>query len=352
MATEENLATQEVTNEAPEVAKVEESLDTRDIVAREVEKLEKADKVEDKPRDEKGKFAQKGVVNDKPEATEPTDKDEPKDVAKDEKTEVKPEKPARNPFSAWKKEAQEKLSGLPPEVQELIIEREGQFHKGIEKYKSEAHLARNIEKAIAPHKDYMLQLGVTPEIAFANLLQTERTLRTGSKEQKAALFRQLAHDYQIDASEVAQMPFDPQMHQLQSELAQLRNQMGSTQASQQSAEVGQIEQTIEQFAQSHEYFDDVKLHMADLLDKGFATDLDDAYTKAVRLNDDVFSKFQATQFENSKRQEALKADQAAKAAKAAAVSVRGAPTGATHNPTPSTTEEAVRMAMRQHGLIN
>ena len=351
MATEENLATQEVTNEAPAA---EVSLDTRDIVAREVEKLEQSTKEAEKPRESDGKFAKKGVVQEKSTDESPKDEQsEDKTVAKDEKTEDKPaEKPARNPFSAWKKEAQEKLSGLPPEVQELIIEREGQFHKGIEKYKAEAHVARSIEKAIAPHKDYMLQLGVTPEIAFANLLQTERTLRTGSPEQKAELFRQLANDYQIDVSQVAEMPFDPKMHQLQSELAHLRNQMGVTQASQQSAEVGKIEQSIEQFAQSHEYFEDVKLHMADLLDKGFATTLDDAYTKAIRLNDDVFGKYQTKQFEESKREEALKADQAAKAAKAAAVSVRGAPTGATHNPTPATTEEAVRQAMRQHGLIN
>jgi len=342
MATEENLATQEGTNEVVATPKAEESLDTRDIVAREVEKLEQS---EAKPREKKG-VVQEKTTNDAPQA-------EDKTVAKDEKTDDKPaEKPARNPFSAWKKEAQEKLSGLPPEVQQLIIEREGQFHKGIEKYKSEAHVARSIEKAIAPHKDYMLQLGVTPEVAFSNLLQTERTLRTGSPEQKAALFRQLANDYQIDVSQVAEMPFDPKMHQLQQQISSLQAQLGNTQASQQSAEVSEIEQSIEQFAQSHEYFEDVKLYMADLLDKGFANNLDDAYTKAIRLNDDVFGKYQSKQIEESKRQEVLRADQAAKAAKAAAVSVRGAPTGTTHSPTPTTTEEAVRQAMRQHGLIN
>jgi len=54
----------------------------------------------------------------------------------------------------------------------------------------------------------------------------------------------------------------------------------------------QLNQSIEQFAQQHEYFDDVRETMADLLDKGLATTLDDAYVKAVRLNDDVFAKAQ------------------------------------------------------------
>jgi len=345
----ENLATQDAV--VNPIAEKTESLDTRDIIAREIEKHESPEQKADRTRDASGKFAPKPAVTEKAEVKEPTDKAEVKDTKNTAETKETTEKPARNPFSAWKKEAQAALSALPPEVQNFIQEREGQFHKGIEKYKQEAHLARNINKAIAPHVEYMQQLGVTPDVAFANLLQTERTLRTGSPEQKAQMFRQLAHDYGIDASQVAQMPFDPKMHQLQQELAQMRMQMSNTQASQQSAEVGEIEQSIEQFSQSHEYFEDVKLHMADLLDKGFATNLDDAYAKAIRLNDEVFGKYQAKQLEESKRQDVLKADQAAKAAKAAAVSVRGAPTGVTHNPTPATTEDAVRQAMKLHGLI-
>jgi hypothetical protein len=117
------------------------------------------------------------------------------------------------------------------------------------------------------------------------------------------------------------------------------------------AEEANLGQTIEQFADGKEYFEDVRGTMADLLDRGLAKDLDDAYTKALRLNDDVFGKWQASQHANTDRQRLEQANQAAKAAKASAVSVKGSPTGVTRAPEPKTTEEAVRQAMAASGLI-
>ena len=116
------------------------------------------------------------------------------------------------------------------------------------------------------------------------------------------------------------------------------------------AEEANLSQTIEQFADGKEYFEDVRETMADLLDRGLANDLDDAYAKALRLNDDVFSKWQASQQTIQERQRLEQANQAAKAAKASAVSVKGSPTGVTRMPEPKTTEDAVRYAMAQLGL--
>lgn len=309
--------------ETEPVIEVAESEETHDIVAREIKERE---------RDEAGKFVKK----DEPPAVETAQAETPPE----------PEAPKHNPFSAWKKEAQEKLAGLDPEIQGMIAERESQFHRGISQYKEEAYFARSIKKAVAPHAEYMKHLGVTPEVALSHLVGAERQLRTGTPEQKAAMFHQMAKDYNVDLGQIAQMPFDENMYRLQQQVQRLQSQL-APQSSQQSAEDEQLSEYIDSFAREHEHFEELRADMGLLLQEGKAKDLEDAYVKAIRLNDGLFEKTQAQQLEASRRQEALRANQAAKAAKAAAVSVKGAPTGITHV-TPATTEDAVRQAMRQH----
>lgn len=342
MSDNENLATQveettEVTNTEPQ--------DIRDVIAGELDKLDAAPEVteetteqkEQRERDEKGRFA----------AKEAEKAEKPEEAPKEEATTE--EKP-RNPFSSWKKEAQEALSKLDPQVQKYIMDRESQFHNGIQQYKQDAIIGRQLNAAIQPHKEYLDYLKVTPEHAFDKLLQTEKLLRTGSDEQKSQMFLKMAHDYGINLAALQQMPFDPNAHRLESELAAMRNQLQSINQQKQIAEQEQLGQTIQGFAQSHEYFEEVRETMADLLDRGLANDLEDAYTKAVRLNDDVFNRTLAQQSQSNQTSQLQRADMAAKAAKAAAVSVKGAPTGVTRAPEPKSTEEAVRAAMAAMGF--
>lgn len=333
MSEEQTLDTQEV----------QEPTETRDIVAREFDKLDQAEPTEqsDEKRDDRGRF--------KPKEAEP--QQETPDVAKEapqKQSEGKPQEPERNPFAAWKKPAQEALRALPPETQQYIVEREQQFHKGIQQYKEDAQKGRSLGNAIAPHLEYLQQLQVAPEVAISKLIEVEKTLRTSDPQTKAKEFVRLAHDYGIDLNSLTSVPFDPYHHQLEQRLAQQQAALEQITQSRQMAEEAQLGQTIEQFAQTHEHFDEVRETMADLLDKGFASDLNDAYAKAVRLNDDVFSRVsqQPTQQVNPIQ----RANEAAKAAKASAVSVKGSPTGVTRAPEPKTTEEAVRQAMANLGL--
>jgi len=310
-------------------AVVQEPEDTRDVVARELDKLDEAEKAE-----------QNEPARAEPQAEKP-------ETAQESENRQEPaveDKPQRNPFAAWKKPAQEALSQLPLETQQYIVEREQQFHKGIQQYKEDAQKGRSLGNALAPHMEYLNQLQVAPEVAINKLIETERRLRTSDPQTKAKEFVRLAHDYGIDINSLTSVPFDPYHHNLEQQLAQQQQQLAQLSQSRQMAEEAQLGQTIEQFAQSHEHFDEVRETMADLLDKGFATDLNDAYAKAVRLNDDVYGRIQPT---NTNLQ---RANDAAKAAKASAVSVKGSPTGVTRAPEPKTTEEAVRQAMAQLGL--
>ena len=271
----------------------------------------------------------------------------PEEVEKVEEVKVSPE---RSPWKSWKADAAKVMEKLPEEAQKYIIERQDQFHKGIEQYKEAANYAKTIDRAISPYKDYMSNLGVTPDVAFTNLLKTEHTLRMGSYQEKAEMLQKLAHDYQIDMNSLAGVPYDPNMHNLKSQLEYTQSQLQASQNFRQSQEDVQIQSSIDEFAQSHEHFTDVQATMADLLERGFANDLDDAYAKAIRLDDNVFNKTVAQQQSGVNRQNLVQANQAAQAAKAAAVSVKGAPAGVTRSVMPASTEDAVRQAMRLHGL--
>ena len=271
----------------------------------------------------------------------------PEEVEEVKEVKVSPE---RSPWKSWKADAAKVMEKLPEEAQKYIIERQDQFHKGIEQYKEAANYAKTIDRAISPYKDYMSNLGVTPDVAFTNLLKTEHTLRMGTYQEKAEMLQKLAHDYQIDMNSLAGVPYDPNMHNLKSQLEYTQSQLQASQNFRQSQEDVQIQSTIDEFAQSHEHFTDVQATMADLLERGFANDLDDAYAKAVRLDDNLFNKTVAQQQGGANRQNLVQANQAAQAAKAAAVSVKGAPAGVTRSVMPASTEDAVRQAMRLHGL--
>ena len=267
-----------------------------------------------------------------------------------EPVQVEPEQPKHDPWKSWKKEAAEEMAKLPDNVQKYIIERQDQFHKGLEQYKAAANYAKIIDKSIAPYKEYLSGLGVTPEVAFPNLLKTERTLRTGSPQEKVEMFQKLAHDYGIDLGALANIPYDANLAQLKAQKEWLESQLQASQDFKQSHEDAQIQSVIEDFGSQHEFFADVREKMADLLDSGLAHDLQDAYAKAIRLDDDVFAKYQAKQQVNSKTAQLSKANQAAQAAKQAAVQVKGSPVGVKNQAAPKSTEDAVRMAFLAHGL--
>ena len=293
-----------------------ENSDTRDIVAEAMEKHEQLEQPEEIAKEQE---------------SEP------------EETDSEPEKPARDPWSSWKKEAAEIMRTLPEDAQKYIIERQDQFHKGIEGYREAANFAKSIDKAINPYKDYLGQLGVAPDVAFSNLLRTEKTLRTGSAQEKAELFQKLAHDYGIDMGQLASIPFDAERSRMKSELAYYQEQLKASNDFRQSQEDAQYHSLINDFGQQHEHFEAVREDMALLLESGKAQTLEDAYAKALRLNDELYAK-------NMEKQQLSAATQQAQRAKQAAVQVKGSPAGVKSQPVPRTTEEAVRMAMVSLGL--
>ena len=294
----------------------------------------------DKPRDEHGKFA-KGSQNASESDTKAFDNNNEQEV------QVKPRP------SSWKKDYEEHWGKVDPTLQDYIQQREADYAKGVSTYKNQWDMAAPIVEAIRPFEPLLRQYGVAPQQWVTQLGNAHAQLVSGTPDQKLQVFQQLANDYGINLGAVTgQQGYDPQFSQLAQELNQIKNQWSSFQSQQEMIEQSQLQNEIASFRDDKPYFEDVRETMAGLLQSGMAHDLQSAYDKAIRLNDDVFHKVNATQAQKS---EAVQREKVAQA-KAKVLSPRSTtPTASSSNggKSASSAREAIMAAMEAHssGLI-
>jgi hypothetical protein len=258
-------------------------------------------------------------------------------------TPVEPVREAKPSPKAWKKELAEKYwNNLDPDLQEEILRREEAVSRGFEQYKTDAQYASDLKQVIDPYNDYINQMGVSAPAAIDHLLKSEYQLRNGTPYEKAQLFMQWANAYGVNLEELATQRPDPAFA-MQSELAQLRGMYNQLIQTQQQTQDKQVLSEIEQFAATHEHLDTVREDMALLLQAGKASNLDEAYEKAIRLHDDLFNQVNGANQQMAEAQRREQADRAAKAAKAAAVSVKGSRSGVSQTP-PGNLRDALSQA--------
>jgi hypothetical protein len=279
----------------------------------------------EKVRDESGKFAKK-----EPEPVEkPVEKQTDTPI---EKTE--PEAPVKRAPSSWKKETQAEWEKLPSHVQEDVLRREADFHKGIEQYKQHAQKAQVYEQAIAPYQRTLQQMGVAPEQAIGALFKADDLLRNSAPHEKAAYFAQLAKDYGVQLDEIKQPPqVDPAYQQLLNEVRSLKTSEFQREQQRQQAEQQSLNSTIAKFSEGKEHFDAVREDMAALLQAGRAQDLEAAYDMAIWARPDLRSGL--LQQQTQAAEERARASIQAKRAQSASVSVKGSSPVSTHSANPN-----------------
>jgi len=294
----------------------------------------------EKPRDEHGKFA-KSSQNASDDVTEAFGDNNEQEVA------VKPRP------SSWKKDYEEHWGKLDPTLQDYIQQREADYAKGVSTYKNQWDMAAPIMESIRQFEPLLQHHGVAPQQWINQLGNAHAKLVMGSPEQKLQTFAQLANDYGVNLGQLTgQSGYDPQFSQLAQELNQIKNQWSSFQSQQEMAEQTQLQSEIASFKDDKPYFEEVRETMAGLLQNGMANDLQSAYDKAIRLNDDVFQRVQSQQTGKS---EAAQREKVA-AAKAKVLSPKSTtPTASTGNggKSASSAREAIMAAMEAHssGLI-
>lgn len=273
--------------------------------------------------------------------------------------EVVGEKPAEEPGSkaapdpridrapqSWKGEAKKVWAELPLNVRQEVIRRERDATKLLQDTAEARQKAESFQGALAPHMDRINAMYQgNPITAINNLLGVERILVNGDPAAKVQLVANMIKHFGVDIRSLDKAlvgePVTPEVEQqstlerlLEQKLAPLQQFIQNQQQAQQ-AQLAKQEQeaahTVESMAldPKYPYFNEVRSDMADLIDlaakKGLYLSLEQAYSRAVRMNDDVYQASSERESSQAATQAALQAHQAAQKAKGAAVSVSGAP---------------------------
>lgn len=261
----------------------------------------------DRPRDEVGRFAPKAKEEEKPPVIEPPTVETPQ---------VKPRP------TSWKKDYEEHWGKLDPTLQDYINQRESEYAKGVSTYKQNWDQAAPIVEAMQPFMPILQQHNVPPAQWIQDLGSAHLTLVKGTPEQKLQKFVELANNYGVPLQALTGQQYDPQFSMLANELNQLKTQWSSFNTQRQQQEQQQIQSEIQTFSQGKPHFDAVREPMAQLLQSGMASDLQSAYEKAIRLNDDLWKTTQEEAQQAKAAQEAQARQQQVAKAKATAVSPR------------------------------
>ena len=290
-----------------EIVPVENAEARRDLLAQQFDEVEAAPEPA-RARDDTGKYAK------------------PAPEADPAATEVVEEPVWKRAPASWKKDYHD------DKLKEYAFQREEQMKAGIEPLKSKAQYADQMQEVIAPYMQTITGLGIDAPKAVKALMEADHILRTSQPHEKQQYFARLAQSYGINLNDVGglqqQAPVDPQFYALQNELNSVRCEVQNWKQQQEQQQNQVLLGEINQFSQKAEHFEEARPVMIQLLQRGVATDLQDAYEKAIRLDAGLFETVHQSQQAQADAAKRTVADRAAKAARAAAVSVRGSTPGA------------------------
>ena len=285
---------------------------------------------QDEPaRNEKGQFVAKDEAVAEEEVAEVVAEDEVEPEQPEEQPEVsdipKPTTWKKDLLPLWDKIAKgETLTKEESKKHlEYLNQRENEFKKGVSVYKAEAERAKALEEAITPFVPELQAQGIHPAAWINNLGRAHMILTKAPHEQKVQMFHRLAQDYGVNLNQInePQQPVDAYTQQLMQQLYQVNQEVSTIKGRFEQEEQARLNNEIERVRSDRErfpHFDMVREEMAQLLELGKAQDLETAYAKAVRMNDEAFRLEQEKLLNNATKQ-ASKAQQVARA-KATAVS--------------------------------
>lgn len=206
--------------------------------------------------------------------------------------------------ASWKPGLREHWKSLPPDVQSEVIRREREMDTRLQEAAVTRKFVDRFNEITSPYKALIEAEGAEPLNAFHDYLKTATLLRTGNPVDKARMVAQLVTQYGIPLQALdaylaqviqggalppPQQPFgqppqspefkDPRVDQLLADM--------------QSRERDQVTREIDTFRSdpAHEFFDDVRATMADVMDaasrRGVTLSMHEAYLRACQIEPDV-----------------------------------------------------------------
>jgi hypothetical protein len=217
--------------------------------------------------------------------------------------------PAAPAPASWKASLREYWKTLAPEVQQEIQRRE---NEQVGRMRENAVMRQHVDRfnsIVEPYRALMEAEGGEPLAAFHDYLKAATLLRTGAPNDRAAFVAALVQRYGVplDALDAhlaqaiqrgpgATSPLYPtqQAQAPQQQPQQFRDpRLDALLAHVEQQASGQIRNEVSSFKADgkHEFFDDVRLTMADVMDaaakRGIEMSMEDAYQRAIMIEPEV-----------------------------------------------------------------
>lgn len=204
--------------------------------------------------------------------------------------------------------AREEWKNTPKAMKDAIAKRERDYAVGIQKHAEGAKRAAQMDQVLSPYRQYFAINGNNPAKTVSELLQTAASLHSGAPLQKAQQVVNLIHQFGVDVQAVDKLlvgetpdqPAPAQDHAIQQAVQQAvapyqqhMQQIQQAQAQQTQKAQGAAMDELQRFSQDpkNEFFRDVRMDMADILDfaakRGMDMSLEDAYHRACQLHPEV-----------------------------------------------------------------
>lgn len=289
-------------------------------------------------RDETGKFAKADTAPKRETLTLPEKdagvKADPTQqlgvVPPDPAAPVEPPKPSIEPPKGWSAEEKAKWKELPEWAQRTTARREEEAFREISRFDEDRNFGRKVRDIAAPYLPIIQMEGADVHKSWENYLQTSYALRNGTDFQKSQALHAIAQRFNVDLNLAHQQgAVHPEVANLRHQLQQMQQKLQGQDQERQQREQDQTLRQIAEFstAPGHEHFEKVKVRMGTLLETGEAKDMEDAYQQAIWSHPEIRSSLMASQTKAAEDQRTADLKAKADAARAAAVSVKGAPGG-------------------------
>lgn len=203
----------------------------------------------------------------------------------------------------WSAADRSLFAKAPPEVQQRWIAREGELQRGYDaKFQEIAGFRREreqLDELLNPYARDLELRGVSRTQFLQSLVGGHKFLQENPRE--ALLW--LAQAYGVDPQQLTQPQevADPRYTKITQELSEVRNQFQGWTQQQHQAQHAEKLSRVQTFAESkgedgqpaHPFFDEVSSDILALMKATPGMDLQVAYNKALRMNDEVWEKVQA-----------------------------------------------------------
>lgn len=249
--------------------------------------------------------------------------------------------------SSWSPEARAKWDTLPPEVRAQALKREQDISRVVQQSADRVKRVEGLEKIIEPHKGLLSKAYASPEAGITDLLNTFRAAHDNPLGFVAWFCQSRGIDPRqlSGVSSSASAPQDPNLAALLNRVQGLEGQLTQRQQAEEQQFTSQAQKLFEEFVADpkNSYVQEVQAKMAELLEKGMAEGLQDAYDQAIYMRPDLREKIFQERIETQKKaDQELREKQAKDARKGAIVASVTRPNAGATPSTPKSWEDTLK----------